>query len=75
MLFFLAQGAKKGVKQNNIPQHILNEWQFIFLKINKELKEKVTVLGRKNNLLTYDCTTTQIIVKKSLHKKENLTYS
>jgi len=39
------------------------------------LKDKVTVLGRKNNLLAYDCTTTQIVVKKSLHKKENLTYS
>jgi hypothetical protein len=30
MLFFLAQGAGKGVKQNNIAQHILNEWQEFF---------------------------------------------
>jgi hypothetical protein len=69
MLFFLAQAARKGVRQNNITQHILNEWQDFSKKINKELKEQVTILGRKNNLLAYDCTTTQIIVKKSLHKK------
>jgi hypothetical protein len=47
MLFFLAQGAGKGVRQSNIAQHILNEWQELFLKINEELKEQVIVLGRK----------------------------
>jgi hypothetical protein len=74
-LFFLAQGTRKGVRQNNIAQHILNEWQELFLKINEKLKEQMTVLGRKNNVLAYDCTTTQIIVRKSLHKKQNLTFS
>lgn len=46
----------------------------IFFK-DQQRVEGASDSTRKKKIKSFDCTTTQIIVKKFLHKKENLTYS